>query len=125
MSSRTRLTEVEKAYIEKFKDKTPEFLARTINRHGVGARTVEKYLESLGEVPVIENNVDTIRKEPPVIDPLNLAARHERGGVLIMTEGLSESLDDLTKKTQQIDYRGKIAPIRRDRPKPKGITIDD
>ena len=123
MANRTKLTDVEKAYIEKYKnDKSADVMAQEINIKGVGVKTVEKYLNELVDV----GTQTTIKKEDSgKFDISDLAGKHERGGVVTMTEGLSELLDDLSKKTDIIDYRGKMAKIRADKPGPKGIRIDD
>jgi hypothetical protein len=133
----SKLTECEKAYIEKYMNqKNPKELIVGINRKGVGVNTVKKYLDYIASITQApeeldkdvvvkdEVNKDEVNKDEKW-DITNLAAKHDRGGVLIMTEGLSEVLDEVGKKNNNVDYRGKIAKIRPDKPTPKGITIDE
>lgn len=126
-----KLTEIEKAYIEKFCDeKSPEKLAKEIGV-GVGAKTISKYIDqykdSIKNQPsLVDNSVSQIKSNDPAqFDPTELAGKHDRGGILTMTQGLSEFLDEQTKKTQIHDYRGKMAKIRKDKPGPKNIKLDE
>jgi len=126
-----KLTEIEKAYIEKFCDeKSPEKLAKEIGV-GVGAKTIAKYVdgyrESIKNQPsIVDTGVAQIKQDNLTqFDPTELAGRHDRGGVLTMTQGLSEFLDEQSKKTQVHDYRGKMAKIRKDKPGPKNVKLDE
>ena len=138
----TKLNEVEKAYIEKYKDeKELKELVKEIDRKGVGPTTVKKYLLYLADAKQTENSTEqentqediksqetstTIKNiEDGKFDITDLAAKHERGGVMIMTEGLSELLDDVSKKSNVIDYRGKMAKIKKDKPGPKNVLMDE
>jgi hypothetical protein len=124
-----KLPEVVKEYIQKYKDLNPQDLAKKINMKGIGAKKIEKYIKELNqETPTSNIDVAPIIKElsPPPIDISELAGRHERGGVLVMTEVLSENLDEIAKTKKEVyDYRGKVARIKKDKPIPKGIKIDD
>lgn len=126
-----KLTEIEKAYIEKFcNEKSPEKLAKEIGV-GVGAKTISKYIDqykdgikhqpSIPDTSVAQIKQDNLTQ----FDPTELAGKHDRGGVLTMTQGLSEFLDDQSKKTQIHDYRGKMAKIRKDKPGPKNVKLDE
>jgi hypothetical protein len=126
-----KLTEIEKAYIEKFCDeKSPEKLAKEIGV-GVGAKTISKYVDaykdSMKNQPSIpDTGMAQIKQDNLTqFDPTELAGRHDRGGVLTMTQGLSEFLDEQSKKTQVHDYRGKMAKIRKDKPGPKNVKLDE
>lgn len=137
MSSK-KLTEIDKAYIEKFcYSKSANDITKDLKKSGVvgvGVKSVEKYIDEYKTSQTqIEPAVDTEEKSikdevhnpSPGFDPLNLGARHPRGGVLVMTEALSEYMDEASKRNDIKDYRGKISKIRKDLPTPKGVIIDE
>lgn len=129
--SKRKLTEVDKAYIEKFaSSKSANDIVKELKKAGImgiGVATVQQYISEISSIESVENiSVEIENNMPSMIDPTELAGKHERGGVITMTQGLSELLDETEKGKPQVrDFRGKVAKIRKDRPTPKGIKIDE
>lgn len=132
--SKRKLTEVEKAYIEKvYSTISPLKIAKELGS-GVGERTVEKYIEEYKSntkevVPdsVPDTSVAEIKgkRDESSFGVENQFAHHDRGGVTIITQGASEFLDEfVNKKVTTHDYRGKMAKIRKDKPGPKDTLLD-
>lgn len=130
MSSR-KLTEIDKAYIEKFcHTKDANTITKELKKSGVigiGVKSVQQYINIYKyQNNKVEMDAENIKVDiPPTIDPIELAGKHDRGGVITMTQGLSELLDEESKKTSVHDYSGKIHKIRKDKPIPKGIKVDE
>lgn len=134
MSSR-KLTEIDKAYIEKFYcSKSANDIVKDLKKSGVvgiGVKSVEKYIDEYKALQEQTSNTeeksikDEVNNPSQGFDPLDLGIRHPRGGVLVMTEGLSEYMDEASKQNNVKDYRGKMSKIRKDRPTPKGVIIDE
>ena len=110
------LTEEQKKFIADNKQTSAQDLAK--NMYGIGAKTVEKYLQSLTAEPknskqAVEESITTIKTDPSV---------HK--GVAVMTSEKSLMVDEIAKQGK-VDLTGTATKIYQDKPAPDGVVIND